>query len=406
MEIGGWFFNVVLVVAALLFSFILLRPKLRDDPYWQATVTPLASIIGSGFLVVAPLLREIAGSAAILVMMMILLVAWMLGSVVRYNIQYLEPVLENEPSSALTRLEELGDLALALAYVVSVAFYLSLLTSFLLSPFNSVAEIWRDVLTTAILVLIGVVGWRRGLHSLEWLEEYSVSIKLAIIGSLFVALIWYALHAPSGAYDFIVPTGDWRERLRLIAGTLLVVQGFETSRYLGEEYSADMRRASMRTAQIITAAIYILFVLLMTPLLMANGRVANDETAIIGLAGLVAPVLPLLLIVAAVMSQFSAAVADTVGAGGITAELSRHRLRARLGYLLVTGFAIVLIWVADVFETISLASRAFALYYLIQCILALRMKVQHRQHRSWCFVFYCITALVMLAVVIFAKSVE
>ena len=68
------------------------------------------------------------------------------------------------------------------------------------------------------------------------------------------------------------------------------------------------------------------------PLLMEFHGIA-DETAIITLAGRVAEILPALLILAAVMSRFSAAVADTVGAGGLFTELSGSRLSSRLGYI-------------------------------------------------------------------------
>jgi len=50
------------------------------------------------------------------------------------------------------------------------------------------------------------------------------------------------------------------------------------------------------------------------------------ETAIIALSDHVASILPMMLIVAAVMSQFSAAVADTLWAGGLLQEKSRNRV--------------------------------------------------------------------------------
>lgn len=46
---------------------------------------------------------------------------------------------------------------------------------------------------------------------------------------------------------------------------LLVVQGFETSRYLGNEYSLQTRIKSMRFAQLLWAAIYVGFVFLVMP---------------------------------------------------------------------------------------------------------------------------------------------
>ena len=40
--------NIVLVVASLLFAGLFFHPRLLMAPLWHATVTPLASIIGSG----------------------------------------------------------------------------------------------------------------------------------------------------------------------------------------------------------------------------------------------------------------------------------------------------------------------------------------------------------------------
>ncbi|HPG26150.1 MAG TPA: hypothetical protein PLW10_10995, partial [Myxococcota bacterium] len=77
-----------------------------------------------------------------------------------------------------------------------------------------------------------------------------------------------------------------------------------------------------------------------------------------------------MLIFAAVMSQFSAAVADTIGAGGLVPDVSRGRVTQRWAYVGIVIAALVLNWTAQIFEIIALASRAFALYYLLQCALA------------------------------------
>jgi hypothetical protein len=55
----------------VLFSFLgmlafLLNPRLEKNKLWKATVIPLASIIGSGYLVCAPLLYYILGDWAVL----------------------------------------------------------------------------------------------------------------------------------------------------------------------------------------------------------------------------------------------------------------------------------------------------------------------------------------------------
>lgn len=84
----------------------------------------------------------------------------------------------------------------------------------------------------------------------------------------------------------------------------------------------------------------------------------------------VAPILPPMLVAAALSAQFSAAVADTSGAGGLFAELTRSRFAARDGYAFLVAVGLVLTWSADVFQIISYASRAFALYYALQASIA------------------------------------
>jgi hypothetical protein len=76
------------------------------------------------------------------------------------------------------------------------------------------------------------------------------------------------------------------------------------------------------------------------------------------------------LILAAAMSQFSAAVADTMSATGNMEEITDHHLKGKFGYLLVGGGAIALTWSANTLEILALASRAFAFYYLLQCFVA------------------------------------
>ncbi len=79
----------------------------------------------------------------------------------------------------------------------------------------------------------------------------------------------------------------------------------------------------------------------------------------------------LLLSIAAIGSQFSAAVADNSGAGGLLEEITHHRLPIRYAYLLILLVAVALTWETDVNGIIAYASRAFALYYMLQCVVAL-----------------------------------
>ena len=84
-----------------------------------------------------------------------------------------------------------------------------------------------------------------------------------------------------------------------------------------------------------------------------------------------AVVLPLLLSIAAIGSQFSAAGADNSGAGGLIKDITYRKLPLRYAYLLILLVTVALTWETDVNGIIAYASRAFALYYMLQCIVAL-----------------------------------
>ena len=158
--------------------------------------------------------------------------------------------------------------------------------------------------------------------------------------------------------------------LTIVAGTLIVVQGFETPRYLGESYDAPTRVAASRWSQIISTGVYVIFVALALPLVASlNGH--YDDNSLIKLAGLASALLPVPLIIAAALSQFSAAVADTLAATGNLEEVTHKGLKERWGYILIGGGAIALTWSANTLEIVALASRAFAFYYMLQCFVAI-----------------------------------
>ena len=115
-----------------------------------------------------------------------------------------------------------------------------------------------------------------------------------------------------------------------------------------------------------------------------------------------------MLTIAAVMSQFSASVADTLGAGGLVREQSRGRVSPGTGYLVATGCAIALVWSANLFEIIAYASRAFAVYYLAQTILALRYAwVELSGTRKWLITIGLgVMAAALAGIVIFAIPAE
>ena len=120
--------NLVLPLISFAVAALLLLPAIKESTVWRASVTPLASIIGSGFLVVAPLLALVVGWAAPLAMLAIVALAYGLGEISRFNIRHDEPLLQSgEAPALLMTTERVANFTLSLAYIVSVAFYVRLL---------------------------------------------------------------------------------------------------------------------------------------------------------------------------------------------------------------------------------------------------------------------------------------
>ena len=61
--------DIMLIAGSLAFGLLVLNPRILQWRAWRATVTPLASIIGSGFLIAGPVLSHTAGGWAWLAMM-------------------------------------------------------------------------------------------------------------------------------------------------------------------------------------------------------------------------------------------------------------------------------------------------------------------------------------------------
>ncbi len=399
-------FVVLSVFTLALITFFFLFPEKKESGrLWRATITPLASIIGSGYLVSAPLLYYTLGIHAIFGMLGIVVLAYLVGSAIRYNILFAEPIIyggaKSEREVLLKEVESLSNLVISLAYMISTAFYLRLLSAFIFSGFFGRHPVYENLLTSAVLLFIGITGYLRGLSFLEFLEKYAVSLKLSVISAFLIGLFLYDLH-----HTHVV--GEAKPftfgALQLLAGILLIVQGFETSKYLGEEYTPEERVKSMKLAQLISGGIYLATILLLTPILHNLSLDRVDETAIIALAAGVCVALGYLMKLGPLMSQFSAAVADTIGAGGLIREETHGRISSNTGYLFTAFMGMVLVWSTNIFHIITYASKAFALYYLLQTLIALFVAAERRDiGRVGLFV---LIALALAFVVLFGKSAE
>ena len=337
----------------------------------HARTTPLASIFGSGFLVIVPILNVAVGPYAVIAMAGVCALAYAMGSVIRFNIRHAEPLLAaGTISERAARNERLANLALVLAYAISVCLYIHILAAFLLGGLKINTPFRENIVTVIIVAAIGALGRYRGLDMLMVMERWALRITGLLVLALlagFAIFDWRAWTTQTLQWP-VVPRQDLWTLLTVLGGTLIVVQGFETSRYLGAEYDRELRIWSCRSSQIVSTVIYLVFVALATPLMHFLGDHVEDNGLLV-LAEKASPLLPVPLVLAAVLSQFSAAVADVVGGGGNVAEHTQGRVDERRAYVLVCGIAVVLAF-ASTLTILSFASRAFAFYYFLQCLVA------------------------------------
>jgi hypothetical protein len=366
--------------------------------------TPLASIIGSGFLVLGPILTSSFGKYAPAVMAALCIGAYMYGAAIRYNIKAYNS--ENKNFGQLVYgLEKIASWSLGFAYIVSVAYYLNLFGAFGVSLTLVNDPTYAKLLTSAIFAIILIVGWRRGFKALEGMEFVAVTIKLAIIAGLLVGLLAYFYgKASRGNLILSLPEFTGWQAITLAFGLIVTVQGFETSRYLSADYDSKVRIRSMKWAQWISSAIYMIYILLLSYIFERN-QIKLSETAIIDMMQIVAPILPILLVSAALTAQFSAAVADTSGSGGLINELTHNRISPRMAYVILAAIGLILTWSINMFEIINYASRAFALYYALQAGIAAVISLQQPKQIKMS-IFFIILALIGLLIIIFGRAVN
>ena len=393
--------NIIVIVATLLITLLLFSRPVEKSSWWAATVIPLASIIGSGFLVVAPILQMSMGRYAVFAMAGLVGVAYLIGAAIRFNIRHVEPKLAaGTLHTAPKSLEVLSQWALSFAYIVSVTYYLALFGDFLLRGVNMVDPRLSHIITTAVLIFIAVYGQHRGFNFLGRFE----ALKLGIIAGLLAGLAWGNYDAWSQSLWHLPPATEpgWHD-WRIILGMLIVVQGFETSRYLGDKFPPKLRIRTMRYAQWISGGIYVLYIALMLYYFNYPLPPSGQDTAIITLSKHVAAILPVMLLVLALIAQFDAAVADAQGGSGLMEELSRRRITLGMGYGIIAAGGVVIIWTSNIFQIITYASQAFAVYYMLQSMVAALTAAKHEDipHRWLKFLGFSLVASLAAAVVFF-----
>lgn len=394
--------NIIVIVATLIVTILLFTKPVEKSSWWAATAIPLASIIGSGFLVIAPILQLSTGNYALVAMTFLVTTAYMIGAAIRFNIRYVEPKLAAgtlHPTAFYT--EKISQWALSFAYIVSVTYYLSLFGDFMLRGVHMVNMTLSHIITSAVLIFIAFYGNHRGFNFLAKFE----ALKLGIIAGLLAGLVWGNYNAWSEGIWHMMdnsPTPGWHE-IQMVLGMLIVVQGFETSRYLGEKFPPNLRIRTMKYAQWISGGIYIVYIALMLYYFNYPLPPEGQDTAIITLSKHIATILPIMLVTVALIAQFDAAVADAQGGSGLINELSKNKISTGMGYILIAIGGLIIVWTSNVFEIITYASQAFALYYMLQSLVAALTAFAHKDipHRWFKFIGFCFVASLAGSVVFF-----
>ncbi len=365
----------------------------------RACVTPLASIFGSGFLIIVPILERTLGALAVVGMSAVCWLAWLVGDAIRHNVAAAaRHDAGGRPDQLLRRVERASDLTIVVAYVISVALYLRILAQFVVGYVSSGSGLAERIVAVAIIGAITAVGLIRGLSGLRLLERVALAAVLVLV--LAIGLTFAGSDVGLLAGDGIdlppVPGGGLGSALLVLGGIVITVQGFETVRYL-VGVDAPTRIAASRVAQVISSIVYVLLVALATPL-MGLGTSPGADSDLLELVRRVAPLLALPLVLCAVLSQFSAATADTEAGVGNLRVIGWKPLIGRRSYVIVGSVAAILAATISTSIIIVVASRAFAAYYALQCGLAAHTS-EHRGRR----IGYAALATVMIAVAVLAK---
>ena len=133
--------------------------------------------LGSGFLVIVPILNAAVGPYSVVAMAASAPSPYAMGSVIRFNIRHAEPLLaDGTISDRAARHERLANLALVLAYAISVCLYIHILAAFLLGGLGINTPFRENLVCVIIIAAIGVMGRLRGLDMLLVMERWALQI--------------------------------------------------------------------------------------------------------------------------------------------------------------------------------------------------------------------------------------
>jgi len=259
----GLFSSIVAVVTLVALALVLYRPKVQRSTAYKATVVPLAEIMDVGFIVFSPIIILLFGYEAPWAMLGLCLLAILTGFAISFNIKHYEPLVGTP--DPLHRWNSFALWALLAASVVNVAYYAQLLMTLIFLPLGDLYSPGVVTATAAaLLAVLTIYGFARGLMALNDLGNKSTAFNLSAIVAVLVAFATFNVQQlVGGDFDWphLDPPAD-AEAFRKLFGLFVLVQGFESARYIGAYFSADTRVTTMRAAQYISSAVYVLFVAL------------------------------------------------------------------------------------------------------------------------------------------------
>ncbi len=365
-----------------------------------AVATPLASIFGSGFLIIVPVVAAVLGADAPWGVLAVCLFAWPVGAAVRATIGR----VEGRDPATLPRVARMADRASApvviVAYVTSVALYLRILAVYILQLSGVDSAFAQRLLVAVLIAIVASLGVTRGFHGLERAEAWALYATLAVGTALPAALLgWGVSHRGLvsghilGMPRLALPDAHL---LAVLGGVLITVQGFETVRFLGDEYPARRRIDASRIAQAVALVVYVGLSLVATPLLEAR-HVAPTGDALLRLVRSTLAPLTLPLVAVAVGSQLSAAIADTVAAVDGANAITRPSVTKALLYVANAAAVIVLVSTTSLYRLVTLASQAFAAYYALAALAAAATAPRGAARAGYAALVVCLAAIVIFA---------
>ena len=188
-----------------------------------ATVTPLASIFGSGLLIIVPILEVTLGALAVVG---IAGVCCSRGSSAT-SCATTSAWSSRWPQAGRLRrgderLEVASDVAIAIAYIISVALYLRIMAQFLVGYVADDSMVGTErLIAAAAVALIVTIGVTRGFAGLDFLDRIALGAVLVLITVLGFAFLGKDMSALAGNGLDLPPvsTAAWGTRCSCSAGS-------------------------------------------------------------------------------------------------------------------------------------------------------------------------------------------